>query len=331
MARVLVLGGAGFIGYHLAARLAAEGHALTLVDDLSRGRRDRELEALCARPEVRFVPADLTRPGALEALPRDWDQVYMLAAVVGVRNVELDPARVVRVNTLALLHLLDWLPARGEVLFFASTSETYAGGVMAGHVPVPTPEDVPLGVPDVAAPRFAYAASKILGEAAVLHTARARGLRAVIGRFHNVYGPRMGADHVVPELSLRALRREDPFRLYGAGQRRAFCHVADAVEAMTRLTAAEAAWGQVVNIGNDAEETLIEDLLGLILRTARFHPTVERVPAPAGSVARRCPDLARLRALTGFAPKVALEAGVGETFAWYRDRLEREEREGPGR
>jgi UDP-glucose 4-epimerase/UDP-glucuronate decarboxylase len=319
MARVLVLGGAGFIGAHLAARLAAEGHTLTLVDDLSRGRRDAALEALAARPNVSFVEADLTRAGALDALPRDWDQVYMLAAVVGVRNVETDPARVVRVNTLALLHLLDWLPGRGEVLFFASTSETYAGGVAAGHVPVPTPETVPLGVPDVAAPRFAYAASKILGEAAVLHTARARGLHAVIGRFHNVYGPRMGTDHVIPELSLRALRREDPFRVFGAEQRRAFCHVTDAIEAMTRLLSAEAAWGQVVNIGNDAEETPIGELLALVLRAARFSPTVEARPAPPGSVARRCPDIGRLRALTGFTPKVSLEAGVAETFAWYRD------------
>jgi UDP-glucose 4-epimerase/UDP-glucuronate decarboxylase len=326
LARTLVLGGAGFIGWHLASRLASEGHQLTLVDDLSRGRRDADLAALCARPDVRFVEADLARPDALDGLPRDWDQVYMLAAVVGVRNVETDPARVVRVNSLALLHLLDWLPAGGEVLFFASTSETYAGGVAAGTVPVPTPEDVPLGVPEVAAPRFAYAASKILGEAAVIHTGRARGLRFVIGRFHNVYGPRMGADHAIPELSLRAIRLEDPFRLYGAGQRRAFCHVADAVEAMVRLVATPAAWGQVVNIGNDAEEILIGDLLGLVLRAARFEPVVQRLPAPPGSVPRRCPDIGRLRALTGFSPKVSLEAGVRETFDWYRRWWEREER-----
>ena len=321
MASVLVLGGAGFIGYHLAARLAAEGHALTLVDDFSRGQRDRELESLCAEPEVRLVQADLTRPGTLDGLARDWDQIYMLAAVVGVRNVEQDPARVVRVNTLALLTLLDWLPARGEVLFFASTSETYAGGVAAGTVPVPTPEDVPLSVPDIGAPRFAYAASKILGEAAVIHTGRARGLRFVIGRFHNVYGPRMGADHVIPELSLRAIRGEDPFRLYGAGQRRAFCHVADAVEAMTCLVATEAAWGRVVNIGNDREETPVGDLLRLVLDCAGFAPAIRHLPAPAGSVDRRCPDLTRLRAFTGFQPKVSLAAGVRDTFQWYRERV----------
>jgi len=319
MPRTLILGGAGFIGYHMALRLAGEGHELTLVDDLSRGRRDRELDALCARPNVTLLQADLTRADALDDLSRCWDSVYMLAAVVGVRNVETDPARVVRTNTLALLHLLDWMAPESGVLFFASTSETYAGGVTAGTLPVPTPEDVPLSVPDVRAPRFAYAASKILGEAAVIHTARARGLRAVVGRFHNVYGPRMGADHVIPELALRALGGENPFRLYGAGQRRAFCHVSDALEAIVRLTASEPAWGQIVNIGNDSEETVIEDLARLVLREARVEPALDRMPAPPGSVARRCPDIGRLRALTGFVPKVSIEAGVCDTFAWYRD------------
>jgi UDP-glucose 4-epimerase/UDP-glucuronate decarboxylase len=222
------------------------------------------------------------------------------------------------------MRLLDWLTPEAGMLFFASTSETYAGGVSAGTVPVPTPEDVPLSVPDVAAPRFAYAASKILGEAAVIHTARARALPSVIGRFHNVYGPRMGADHVIPELSLRALRREDPFRVYGTDQRRAFCHVSDAVEAMVRLMATPVASGRVVNIGNDTEETRIEDLASLVLREAGFAPRLERVAAPAGSVARRCPDIGRLRELTGFVPKVSLEAGVRETFAWYRLRHESE-------
>lgn len=326
MARILVLGGAGFVGYHLAARLADEGHALTLVDDLSRGRADSAFVTLCARPGVSFVQADLTAPGALDALPREWDQVFMLAAVVGVRNVERDPARVIRTNTLALQAVLDWLPAAGETLFFSSTSEAYAGSVALGLGGVPTPEDVPLAVADAGAPRAAYALSKILGEAAVIHAGRARGLRFVVGRFHNVYGPRMGADHVVPELALRAIRREDPFRLYGAGQRRAFCHVTDAVEATLRLMAAESAWGRVVNVGNDTEETVIEDLATLVLRRAGYRPAIERMPAPAGSPERRCPDLGRLRALTGFAPKVPLETGLGETFGWYRAWWEREGR-----
>jgi UDP-glucuronate decarboxylase len=321
MGKVLLLGGAGFVGYHLAQALSrAAGDEVTIVDDLSRGRHDPELAALTARPGIRLVQADLTDPAALAALPSAWSQVYMLAAVVGVRHAMTAPARVIEVNTRALLNVLDWVTPAAGVFFFASTSETYAGGVSAGHLPVPTPEDVPLVVEAVENPRFAYAASKILGEAATLHVLRARGVPFVIGRLHNVYGPRMGADHVVPELCLRALAREDPFRVYGAEQRRAFCHVGDAVEAIQRLLATEAAWGRIVNVGDDRQETRVGDLVDLVLAIAGVAPARALLPAPPGSVARRCPDLARLRALTGFEPKVALEDGVRETFAWYRDR-----------
>jgi UDP-glucose 4-epimerase/UDP-glucuronate decarboxylase len=209
--------------------------------------------------------------------------------------------------------------APGERVFFASTSEVYAGGVDAGVVQVPTPETVPTMISDITAPRFAYAASKLLGEAAFLHTARAKGFDAVVGRFHNVYGPRMGADHVVPEMALRAQAGEDPFRVPGADQFRAFCHVEDAVEAMVRLMATPEAAGQIVHIGNDREETNIRDLAELVLRVAGSPSPIEASAAPRGSVKRRCPDLTRLRDLTGFEPKVSLEDGVRSTFAWYAE------------
>ena len=316
--RALLLGGAGFIGLHLARRLVAEGHEVTIVDDFSRGREDRDLNELRAAAAVHVISGDLTDPRTYAGLPPGWDQIYLLAAVVGVRNVEADPARVVRVNTLAAMHLLDWV-APGERVFFASTSEVYAGGVDAGIVAVPTPEDIPVMISDITAPRFAYAVSKLLGEAAFLHTARARGFEAVIGRFHNVYGPRMGADHVIPEMSLRAQRGDDPFRVPGADQFRAFCHVDDAVEAMLRLMAAPRAAGQIVHIGNDRDETNIGDLAKLVLRLAGASPVIEPRPAPAGSVPRRCPDLTRLRDLTGYEPAVTLEEGVRTTYTWYRE------------
>jgi UDP-glucuronate decarboxylase len=315
--RALILGGAGFIGLHLAHRLVADGHRVAIVDDFSRGRDDRHIEALRTNPEVDVISADLTAPGAWASLPHGWDQVYLLAAVVGVRNVEADPVRVVRVNTLTAMHLLDWvLP--GDRVFFSSTSEVYAGGVDAGIVPVPTAEDVPVMVADVAAPRFAYAISKLLGEAVFVHAARTKGCAAVVGRFHNVYGPRMGADHVIPEMALRALDGEDPFRVWGADQYRAFCYVDDAVQAMLRLMDCPAATGEIVHIGNDSEQTNIADLAKLVLRIAGTSPVIQPMPAPAGSVHQRCPDLGKLRRLTGFEPTVPLEEGLRRTFDWYR-------------
>lgn len=309
--RVLVLGGAGFIGLHLARRLAVQGHEVTIADDFSRGRHDPELEAL----GVPVLDVDLSRSCA--SIPTGWDHVYMLAAVVGVRNVERDPSRVLRTNTLALLTVLDWIEP-GTRLFFASTSEVYAGGVDAGLVPVPTPETVPVVVADVAARRSTYGISKLWGEAAVAHVAAAKSVPYVIGRFHNVYGPRMGADHVIPELLLRALAGADPFPVYGTDQTRAFCYVDDAVGAMERLMATDRAVGETVHIGDDTQETRIEDLAAMVLRVVGRDATVLPMPAPAGSVARRCPDLGKLRALTGYEPAVPLEEGVRRTFAWYR-------------
>ena len=144
--RVLILGGAGFIGHHLARHLADEGaRTITLVDNMSRGRVDDDLAVLLERPGIELLRADLTDPKAWAGLADAWDQVYMLAAVVGVRNVVTDPSRVIDVNTRAVLNMVDWLTPRAGTVFFASTSEAYAGAV-SGTLPVPTPEDVPLSI-----------------------------------------------------------------------------------------------------------------------------------------------------------------------------------------
>jgi nucleoside-diphosphate-sugar epimerase len=313
--RALVLGGAGFIGVHLTRRLLAAGRSVTIVDDFSRGRQDDEL----ARLDVPVVHADLTSRDAYDRLQRGWDEIYMLVAVLGVRNVIDDPARVLRVNTLAVMNLLDWIEPDAR-LFFASTSETYAGGVNAGIVGVPTPETVPLMIEDVTAPRFTYAISKMWGEAAVVHASRATGFPFVIGRFHNVYGPRGGTDHVIGEMSARAIRRENPFRVWGADQARAFCYVDDATDAIVRLMGTDDAVGEIVHIGSDTE-TIIADLAKLVLRLADLNPELQVLPAPPGAVARRVPDLTKLRALTGYEPRVPLEEGVRRTFAWYRESI----------
>jgi UDP-glucuronate decarboxylase len=320
--KVLLLGGAGFIGLHLARRLVAGGNSVTIVDDFSRGSNDSDVAALREHASVDVISADLTSPQTWAQLPHGWDQIYLLAAVVGVRNVEKDPSRVIRVNASSALHLIDW--ARPEdSIFFASTSEVYAGGVDAGVAAVPSAEDVPVMISDVTSPRFSYAISKLLGEAGFIHGSRTGRLTAVVGRFHNVYGPRMGADHVIPEMALRAIRGEDPFVVWGADQYRAFCYVDDAVEAMLRLMATPEAAGQIVHIGDDTAETNIGDLAKLVLRVAGASPQIQPAPAPPGSVARRCPDLTRLRSLTGYEPAVALEDGVQRTFEWYRDRWAR--------
>jgi nucleoside-diphosphate-sugar epimerase len=322
LARALVTGGAGFIGFHLATALAERGHEVTICDDFSRGHRDEELEALCECPNVRLVDSDLTRPDGARAIDGAFDHVYHLAAVNGTRRFYEMPERVLRVNLLALLNLLDlWAEGRWGKLLFASSSEVYAGTARTSGVPIPTPEDVPLVLDDPRNPRLSYGASKALGELLVINYGRATGLLHTTVRYHNVYGPRMGDEHVIPQFCDRVLRREDPFAVHGAEESRAFCYVDDAVRATTLLMESPAADGQTVHVGDPTREISAVQLASLMFDLFDFHPALAAGPAPEGSVKRRCPDIARLSELTGFRPETTLEDGLRRTFRWYKQRF----------
>lgn len=312
--KVLVLGGMDFLAPHLARRLVAEGYRVVVVDDLPRSRARAEAAAFKGTIEVRS--ADLTNATTWAALPREWEQIYLLGAPA-TRTVSADPAKAVRGQALAALHLLDWVGPNDKV-FYASSGDVHGDGVNAGLVPVPTDETDPVVIGDVVAPRSAYAASRLLAEAALLHGARAGRSRVVIGRLYDVYGPRMPADHLISWLCLRALRGDDPLPVPGTRRQRSFCYVDDAVAAMLRLIETPAAAGEIVHIGNDKADTSVGDLARLVLRVAGVKTRVVGLPPPEGSAAHRLPDLAKMRRLTGFEPSVGLEEGVRRTFYWYR-------------
>jgi UDP-glucuronate decarboxylase len=320
--RILITGGAGFIGYHLVRRLAEdEENEITLADDFSRGRLDDELRAVAAQPQVRLVTADLTDPESLRRLDGGYDDVYHLAAVIGVKNVLERPQEVVRVNALATVHLLDWFVAGGgKKLLFSSTSEAYAWTQQFHPLRVPTPEDVPLSLTDLSDPRSSYAASKIFGELAVTQYCGASGNPFAIVRYHNVYGPRMGNEHVIPELFQRALAGQDPLVVYSADHRRAFCYVSDAVEATTAAMRLAEVSGHTINIGNDREEVEIGELARLVLERGGLEREIAPKTAANDPIQRRCPDLSRARDLLGYEPRVSLEEGLDLTLAWYAER-----------
>lgn len=323
--KILITGGAGFIGLHLAGKLATTCD-VTLLDDFSRGRSDERLAELLGR--VTLVEHDLTTPVPDGLLADDFTEVYHLAAVVGVVHSNEEPQRVLRTNLLATVHLLDWFTTlTGATLCFASSSEAYAGSVEAGVAEVPTTEDVPLVVSDPTVARSSYGFSKIAGELLCRNYARTSGFPLRMVRFHNIYGPRMGYEHVIPQFIERLLGGADPFPVYGADQSRAFCYVDDAVDAITALTALPTKEALLVNIGNDREEVLIEDLARKVFETVGRRPALDAHPAPPLSPARRLPDLTRLRELTGYAPKVDLSEGLRRTYEWYaRDIAAREGR-----
>lgn len=327
MKRILITGGAGFIGFHLARALAQdESNRIVLVDDLSRSQHvDAELGALEARANVHLHVADLTDPGALRCMRDPFDEVYHLAGVVGVRNVMGRPDRVVRVNALSVLNVLDWFSAaEAGKLLFASTSEAYAWTALFHDVPVPTPEDVPLAIPGPFEPRASYAGSKLFGELACAQYAAVFDRPVTIVRYHNVYGPRMGTAHVIPELALRALGGEAPLRVWSPDHTRAFCFVDDAVDATVRAMRTPKADGRVIHVGDDRSEIRIDALARLVVAALELECALAPQTAEHDPITRRCPDLSLARRLLDYAPRTSLDEGVRRTVGWYRRQLEEE-------
>jgi UDP-glucuronate decarboxylase len=323
MTHILITGAAGFIGSYLANRLSEDpDNRLVLVDNFLRGRHDEELATVLARPNVELIKADLTDPASFRRLGEGFDEVYHLAAILGVQNVLTRPYEVVRVNALATLYLLDWFrQGGGGKLLFSSTSEAYAWTQQFHPLPIPTPESVPLALTDLANPRSTYCGSKVFGELAVTHGCASASKPFVIVRYHNVYGPHMGFDHVIPQLAQRALAGQNPLVVQSAGHSRAFCFVSDAVAATIAAMRNEKAQGETINIGNDEAEVAMGELAQHVLAILGLQVPIVPAVAKHDPIQRRCPDISKARALLGYEPEVSLDAGLKTTLAWYRKAL----------
>jgi UDP-glucose 4-epimerase len=318
MAKVLITGGAGFIGGFLARRLVDQGHAVTLVDNFARGRADAFLQDLLAHPNVLLQRRDLSQPGALAGLGDDHSHVFHLAALLGVQNVLQRPYATLRENATLLLAALDLAATQRQLqrFVFASTSEVYAGSLEHMALPFPTPEHVPLALTALGQPRTSYMLSKIHGEALVLHA----GLPFTIIRPHNVYGPRMGLAHVVPQLLEKAYRAapDAALEVFSVDHQRTFCFIDDAVNMVSAAAFSPRCDGEVLNVGNQAPEVTMGELARAICRTVGRDLALVALPATPGSPARRCPDMSRMAELTGVRAQIGLEDGLRRTWDWYK-------------
>ncbi len=316
--KVLITGGAGFVGYHLARRLLGEHCKVTLCDNLFRGKRDATLKQLLLQPNVKFVVCDLSQPSQLARLGKGFDFVYHLAAINGTRFFYEIPDRILRDNLLSTINLLDWaVKAKPGKLIFTSSSETYTSTIDQFGWKIPTTEEVPLCVSDISNPRFSYGVSKIAGESLFHAYGSRHDLPFTIVRLHNIYGPRMGFEHVIPQLIERIQQKENPFHIHGWDNTRSFCFIDDVVQALVALADTPKSHGRTVNVGDDREEIRILDLSRKLFGIAGFRPHLVKHPAPKGSVKRRCPDIRLLKRLTGFRPQVRLDEGIHRTFEWY--------------
>ncbi len=312
--RHLVTGAAGLIGFELTKQLLESGSRVVTVDNYLKGGRE-DLLALAEQfpSSLEIVEADLAQPEVLKQIRGPIDTIYHLAAIVGVAYVNANPYETMRVNALSTLAVTDFAIREGcRAFVFASSSENYACSVENGWVTLPTPEDVTLSIGDIALPRWSYAASKIAGESAVFGAAPLGKFSPLIVRFHNVYGPRMGPTHVIPEFVKRCAEKTDPFPVFGYDATRSFLHVYDAARALQIIAAESNNCSGIFNIGSP-EEVKIAELLEIVLKVGHHAPRIDKHPAPPGSVTRRVPKLSKLKSL-GFAPTIALAEGIQGCF-----------------
>lgn len=318
--KVLITGGAGFIGYHLARYHEERGDSVYILDNFFKtsGKLDKELDDLAGRPNVHMIRVDLTRTINDINVPISLDIVYHLAAINGTQLFYEIPYEVARNNLLMTLNLLDWLEDRKvRRLIYTSSSEVYAGGEELGLLRIPTDENASVVFVQPTNPRFSYGTSKFMGEFLCFHCSKVYNMPVTVVRYHNIYGPRMGHRHVIPEFILRLKDGEKPFRIYGGSENRAFCYVDDAVQSTYLVATTSGCENEIIHIGNSAEEITIENLAGLLMDLFCGQFEIMECGHRSGSVSRRCPDTSKLQMLTGFKAKVDLKKGLSKTLDWY--------------
>ena len=321
MKKVLVLGGGGFIGRNIVQWLVNRGDCHVTGADIREGSNWAEI-ASDVKKSTRFTAVldDFTKISAFDNLGSSFDEVYMLAAVVGVNRTLKFPQDVIRINTQLTMNTLDWI-SRNPIkrLLFSSSSENYAGTSDLFNTEIPTAENVPLCIGDIKHPRWTYAMTKMHGESTFIHSAEAYNYECTVVRYQNIIGPEMGFGHAIPHIVERFVKAEEsPFKIYGHDQTRAFCFVEDAVKGTVSAMESDKAAGEIYHIGNQDEinmETLTTYIGGLM----DYSGTYEAAMTYPGSVARRCPNIDKAIADFGYSPNFDWRAAVGLTTDWYRE------------
>lgn len=307
--RILITGGAGFLGSHLCERLLTAGHEVVCLDNYFTGRK-ANVEALRSHPRFELVRHDVVEPFNFEV-----DQIFNLACPASPPHYQHDPVQTVKTSVLGALNCLELARRTGARVFHASTSEVY--GDPDVH---PQPENYwgnvnPVGL------RSCYDEGKRVAETLFMDFHRRHGVTVRIVRIFNTYGPRMHPDdgRVVSNFIVQALRGED-LTLYGDGsQTRSFCYVDDLIEGFCRMMDQETLTGPV-NLGNPGEYTM-RQLANEVLRLTGSKSNIVHRPLPADDPQQRQPDISQARRHLGWEPRVALGEGLQRTIEYFRTQL----------
>ena len=270
---IIVTGGAGFIGSHLVERLLGDGKAVVVIDDISTGSL-RNLEAVKGSPRVKIVQSQISKCKELDELVGEAESIYHLAAAVGVELVIKEPVRTLQTNLHETETILESASKQQVPVLLTSSSEVYGRSQRESFS---EEDDLIIGAPTH--PRWGYACSKLMDEFLAMAHAKERGLPVTIARLFNTVGPRQTGRYgmVLPRF-IEAAKAGKPLRVFGDGlQRRCFCYVGDAVEALVRLQNCPAARGEIFNVGG-REEISILALAEMVISVVGSKSPIERIP-----------------------------------------------------
>jgi len=310
---VLITGGAGFLGSWICDVLVEQGAKVICVDNLSSGL-ENNVSHLLNDENFKFVKHDISEPLKLDV--EKVDLIMHLASRASPLEFDKYPIEIIRANTLGTMNMLELARKHNARFLFTSTSEVYGDAKV-----IPTPETYngnvnPIGV------RGCYDESKRCGEALCMAYLRQYDLDVRVARIFNTYGPRMRADgvygRVIPRFIKQALTNE-PITIFGDGkQTRSFCYVTDQIEGLLRLAWFDECKGEVVNIGNPNEITILE-LAEIVRKITNSNSEIEFCPPMPDDPRRRCPDITKAKNLLNWMPKVELEDGLKRTVEWFKE------------
>jgi UDP-glucuronate decarboxylase len=307
--RVLVTGGAGFLGSHLCERLVARGDDVLCVDNYFTGRKDN-VAGLLKIPHFEAMRHDITHPLFVEV-----DEIYNLACPASPIHYQFDPVQTTKTSVIGAINMLGLAKRLKARIFQASTSEIYGDPTL--H---PQPESYRGNVNSIG-PRACYDEGKRCAETLFFDYFRQHNLKIKVARIFNTYGPRMHPNdgRVVSNFIVQALRGE-PITLYGDGsQTRAFCYVDDLIEGFIRLMASPEEVTGPINLGNPVE-TSVAELADIIIAMTGSRSRITRRPLPIDDPVQRCPDITSAQTLLNWQPKTELRKGLGQTIEYF-DKL----------
>jgi nucleoside-diphosphate-sugar epimerase len=301
----LVTGAAGFIGSHLVNKLSGmdEVEKVYCVD-LPNSPRFKQLAKL---PKVIIVEADLNKSDSVEMLPNDPSLIFALAALNGTSRFYTNPWMVLKGSFLPTLNIIEKYKEHSPILY-SSSSEVYASTVEHHNGTIPTPENISPSINDVHNPRWSYAGAKLFGEIALNAAAVEYGTKGAIVRYHNVYGPNMGLDHFVPDFISRA--RKNVREISGGNNTRSFLHVSDAIEGTIAAARNANSSVPIYHLGTSDEMTIEQAARKILEIMDQSSDDLKITNAPEGSVARRCPDIAKAAKELGWHPRVSFVDGI---------------------